>query len=327
MATLLFDDVDAREGAVARLIVIGARAVERLIAVANSGAPAQARAAAFHALEAIADRRSLEPALRALDANDPVVTSAAISAVRPFLGGAQGAAGLDRLAGVALDAARPERIRLEAMRALAELTSSTLDPLWSRLAQDASPPVRAYAATRPKKRGRGASAARSGAARVAADEDLHSDDPAAVRASLARLGPHAALTTLHRLLERIRDREARDLKRRAEWITTRGAVHAALARRGSRLALYDLRESLESATGPLPVEFLAAAADVGDASCLEAVAAAWTRATSAGLGERDWWPTHLAETFRVIARREHLSPRHAVMKKIAKRHPGLVGTR
>ena len=60
-------------------------------------------------------------------------------------------------------------------------------------------------------------------------------------------------------------------RRGDEWTTARAAAHVALAQRGSRLALYDLRESLERAA-PLPVEFLTALSLIGDASCLEPIA-------------------------------------------------------
>ena len=105
---------------------------------------------------------------------------------------------------------------------------------------------------------------------------------------------------------------------RQDWLCARGTAHLVLARRGSRLALYDLRESV--ATGvPLPVEFLAALAVIGDQSCLETLAAAHAR----GQEERrdDWWRDHLAETFRAIVRRERLTRRHALMKKIDARWP------
>ena len=59
---------------------------------------------------------------------------------------------------------------------------------------------------------------------------------------------------------------------------------------------------------------------VGDASCLEAVAAAHAKAKDA------WWRHHLADAFYTIVTRERLTSRHAVMKKIAKRSPGLVAS-
>ena len=110
--------------------------------------------------------------------------------------------------------------------------------------------------------------------------------------------------------------------RRAEWTRVRGRAHVALANRGSRIALYDLRESIEAAASPLPVEFLAALSTAGDASCLEAIAAAYVRATAAVLANQEqggWWRDHLAEAFSLIVRREGLTRRHAQVKKIEKR--------
>ena len=80
--------------------------------------------------------------------------------------------------------------------------------------------------------------------------------------------------------------------------------------------MYDLRESIESAKAPLPVEFLAALSLVGDASCLEAIAGA-----HAGAGDA-WWRDHLADAFRAIVARERLTRRQAaIAKKIEKRWP------
>ena len=55
-----------RETAVARLTLLGARAVERLLTVAASHASADARTAAWRTLEAIADQRALDPALETI---------------------------------------------------------------------------------------------------------------------------------------------------------------------------------------------------------------------------------------------------------------------
>jgi hypothetical protein len=79
------------------------------------------------------------------------------------------------------------------------------------------------------------------------------------------------------------------------------------------------------------VEFLAALSTAGDASCLEAVAAAHARSIPSGgpagtkpsqrAGEHDWWRDHLADAFNTIVKREQLTGRHAVMRKIQKRWP------
>ena len=86
--------------------------------------------------------------------------------------------------------------------------------------------------------------------------------------------------------------------------------------------MYDMRELLEGAKGPLPVEFLAALSQVGDASCLESVAGAYARTKGPDLSRHDWWRQHLADAFRAIVVREGVSRRHAVAKKMEKRWPG-----
>ena len=82
----------------------------------------------------------------------------------------------------------------------------------------------------------------------------------------------------------------------------RESAHLALATRGSRLALYDLRESLETADARLPVELLAALSAVGDAACLAAIAAAHGRSRDA------WWRAHLAEACHAIMKIEKRWP-------------------
>jgi hypothetical protein len=122
-----------------------------------------------------------------------------------------------------------------------------------------------------------------------------------------------------RVLDRVREREgSQPAAAREQWRLTRAAAHVALANRGSRLALYDLRESLETAKTPLPVEFLAALTSIGDTSCLEPIANAYSSAKD------DWWRDHLARVFREIIAREKLTRRHAALRRIEKRWPGAV---
>ena len=61
------------------------------------------------------------------------------------------------------------------------------------------------------------------------------------------------LTELQHVVDHIRAREQRepDAMRREEWRAVRGGVHQALAARNSRLALYDLRDSLMDADHPV----------------------------------------------------------------------------
>ena len=99
-----------RETAVARLTLLGARAVERLIAIAAGGDNPEARIAAWRALEAIGDPRALPPALAALAAPDlePGSLRRLPRVARLHVRGAHGAAVVDRLAEVLLDRTRDE---------------------------------------------------------------------------------------------------------------------------------------------------------------------------------------------------------------------------
>ena len=301
-----------REAAIARLTLIGPRAVESLLIFVNRpDAGATARAAAFRALEALGDARALDAALLATMDADAGVAAAAIAVARVFLRGRRGAAVLDRLTALVLDRSRPEQVRLEAVGALADLKPSTLKPLWDALGEDPSPVIRAQVGGGQG----GPQAPVSSVDRlIAAAEHGLPDDPETLRRLLSDSAKAAPLPALHRIVERIREREAAEpAAGRTEWTRARGAAHLALAKRSSRLGLYDLREALEGAEEGLPVEFLTALSIVGDASCLEAIAAAHTRAGD------PWWHDHLADAFQAIVSREGLTKRHAVMRKIEKR--------
>ena len=70
----------ARDAAVARLTVIGARAIERLTTLAGDVAAASpARAAALRALEAIGDPRAIDAGLRAAEDTDEGIAAAGIA--------------------------------------------------------------------------------------------------------------------------------------------------------------------------------------------------------------------------------------------------------
>jgi hypothetical protein len=69
----------------------------------------------------------------------------------------------------------------------------------------------------------------------------------------------------------------------------------------------------------LPVEFLGAAAAIGDASCLESLAAAYSRATESGRRVDDWWRQRLTDVFRTIAAREQVTRRSSIGRRIGSR--------
>lgn len=302
-----------RDGAVARLTIIGERAVPRLIDLAfDPDSSSDARVSAFHALEGIADLRAFEPALEALDDSDVAVAIAAVGVVQAFLPSQRGMEALDRLTALAVDRGRPRGLRLAAIRALRDVGSATIEPLLAALGSDPDASIAMAAGLGPD-----AAADPAFVLKEAADGTLPSE-PGVLRLALTEAGAAVQPTVLQHVIERIRFREGAETGPiRVEWTALRGVAHAALAQRGSRAALYDLKETLESAREPLPVDFLGAMAAIGDASCLEALAAAYHRAMEAGRKVDDWWRLRLTDVFRTIATREHVTKRTAAGKRIS----------
>ena len=134
---------------------------------------------------------------------------------------------------------------------------------------------------------------------IEAAEDRLPADPDYVLRLVAEAGAAAPLPTLHRLVNAIRNREQAEARpaHRRDWLTVRAAVHQALAARGSRVAAYDLREAIETADGPLPHDFVRAAAAIGDASVLEALAGAFVRAP---MPDTSGWRAALVDAARGI---------------------------
>jgi len=324
LASQLSSDSEvSREAAVARLIILGARAVPALLAViGDASQPATATAAAFRALEAVGDRRALDPALARVEAPsaseaEADVADAAIGVIRAHLSSrvpAEADRAFERLAEIALDTTRDDRIRLAALAALDEMPGRTRETLRARLAKDPSRAVRTRVA--------GPSTPAADRPERALEDALAAgllESPDALRALVGTQAAGTPLPTLHRLVGEIRAREASERGgARAAWLAARAAVHQALATRRSTVALYDLRETLAGTKEPLPVGFLAALAGIGDATCLEPLAGAYVRSRTA---REDWWRSHLATVFQDIVRRERLTRRHAAVRKVLARWP------
>src|SRR5205823_9238476 len=158
---------------------------------------------------------------------------------------------------VALDRQRAAAVRVAAWDAIEESAQDAGEPVRSALAEDPDPEVR----------GRVTAAAPSHDVWREATEGRLPASPAALKPALAARKSTARLTELQRLVDAVRGREQRegDQQVREEWRAFRGALHHALAARNSRLALYDLRDSLINPER-LPVAFLAAMEEIGDAS-------------------------------------------------------------
>ncbi len=315
LAELASPSALARDGAVARLTVIGERAVPRLIALAGDPAASDdARMAALHALEGIGNLRAFEPALTLLDTPQTRIAVAAVGVLQRFLPSGRGVDALDRLTATALDRTKARALRLAAIRAIREVGPATIGPLLTALGNDPDQAIASAAGLGPDAGSDPVFALKDAA------EGALPDQPALLRMAVSEAAGEVPVVTLQQVIERIRFREGAETGAlRPEWIALRGAAHAALAKRGSRVALYDLRESLESAREPLPVDFLGAAAAIGDASCLEAVAAAYHKAVEGGRPADDWWRQKLKDVFEAIAKREQVSRRSAAGKRISAR--------
>jgi hypothetical protein len=305
------DDI-AREAAIARLAVVGPRAIEHLLQEFPS-AVAPARAAMLRVFEANADPRTLAACRAGLADSSPAVQSAAAAAIRALLASESPETArdaLDALVAAALDRQRDASVRALAIDALRDVPASVRAPLETALADDPDPAIRARAdAPRPRSRGHW-------------DEIVTGTlpaTPAAMKRVVSSVRGTAKLGELQRAVDLLRMQEQRetDPDAREEWRAVRGAVHQALAARNSRLALYDLRDSLLGSER-LPVAFLAALEEIGDATCLEPLAAAYDASSRSS---DTWWREHVATAFRAIVQREGLTRRHAAMKRVAARWP------
>jgi hypothetical protein len=293
-----------RESAVARLRVIGSRAVDRLLGEYPT-APAQVRVGILRVLESIADPRTIAIARTALDDESPEVAVAAVGTLRALMKGTHAGAArdaLDALLARAASAGRPSALQVAVLDALRDAPADVQQALYAAVGH--APAVGDTSA---------------GAEWQDIVEGRFPTDAEAVKRTLNAKRSSARLIELQRLVDRLRAREQqeRDPHGREQWRAVRGAAHQALAARNSRLALYDLRDSLLEPER-LPVAFLAAIEEIGDDSCLEPLAAAYDASSRSGDA---WWREHVARAFRAIVHREGLTRRHAAVKRVLARWP------
>jgi hypothetical protein len=259
--------------------------VPALLTFVTSDASPAARAAALAALEGGEDVRTVAVARQALADGDTTLALAGVGVLRGWLSQEQGTEALEALTVAALARDRDSAVRLAALDALSDLPAHLVAPIRATSALDA--------AERPP------------------------SDASGALEWLAARGPTASLALVHDALSSAREAErtATDA-RRADWRRVRGAAHVVLARRGSRLALYDLRDAFGAATAPLPLDFLSAVSTVGDDTCLEPLARAWAAA-----GAEPWWQARLVEAAGDVVARGGLNGRHASVKRLSARWP------
>jgi hypothetical protein len=303
------------EAAIARLAVIGSRAVDRLIAAYDDHRDTRARLAILRALEAIGDPRAIQVAQQALAAGGDL-SGAGAGLLRALLDSRNAdvsTTAFDTLVGAIVDPGASPRTRAAALDALQDMPVAVRARVAAAVESDTLPMERARRLADP---------ADADLLWADAVEGRMPDDAAALKPVLQARGTSASLAELQKMIDRSRGKEsdARAPAEGAGWMDLRGALHRVLALRGSKIGLYDLRESFAGATGPLPVAFLAAMQVLGDASCLEPIAAAYRRAGA----DDTWWRQQLAAVFREICKRERITKRHGVLKRVAARCPALV---
>jgi HEAT repeat protein len=297
-----------REAAIARLAVIGPRAVRQLVEAFDATPAVEPRLLILRALEGIPDPRVLQTISRGLEAPAPEVRAAAARAARAVLPEPESVELLDRLIGLAVSEQQPDEVRTAAVESLMTLPPATVRPLIDRLREQGSPAVQSALDRAP------AVIDPLGELEEAADGWLPRE-PRLLASLLSEVGATAPLSTLHRLIEIVRTRETEGRSsRRREWRSVRSSLHLALAKRNSRVALYDLREMTATAEGPLPPDCVAAISLIGDRSCLEPLTVAYLRAEQVADGEA--WRRELAEAVGAIARREGITRRHGVSRRI-----------
>ena len=290
IADLQSSDSIRRDAAVARLRILGGRALPRLLELVTTHEAATMRALALDALDGVDDVRAMEAAFDALRDGDVDVVIAALGVLRGWVAQETGTRLLDAITALVVDRSRDARVRVAALGALSELPEHLVRPI-----RDQAPPPES------------------------AGPSL--DDPVAVREWIQAYAADATLSTLHELVTRTRERERAESssRLREEWLQARGRAHQALAKRNSLVALYDLREAFEGATSALPQSFLSTVAAIGDASCLEPLARSWAAA-----GRDLDWKHQLSTTAATIMRREKLTGRNAAVKKLRANFAGFV---
>ena len=315
------DDEVQREAAVARLSVIGARAVDRLLEAYAQTGDRRAHVAILQTLERIGDYRAAPLARQAIAEGGDIGVAAA-GVLRTLLTSRHAATAtlaLDTLIATTLDSNQDRRLRLAAFDGLEDMPEEVRAPIAEALRRDDKNTLREIAAIASKE------TARATAVWTDAIDGRLPENPADLREALNAEAASAPLNHLRKLVDAVRTREREaSAPSREGWVTVRGALHQALALRGSRVALYDLRETVEAAGTPLPASFLAALHVLGDASCLEPLAVAWAATAGATTPEPERWRQQLETAFRAIVQREKLTKRSAAMKRVAGRWPELV---
>ncbi len=304
-------DAVTRESAVARLLLVGGRAIAPLrTLVAADTVATQTRIAALQTLGLLDQGEAVVAAISCLASSDDVLAAEAVEMLgRAILGGDRedvSDRALEHLTGLALSFGAPLDRRTRAVQLLRQLPEHVYQPVLDALEQT------------PSLSGLSTSSAPSPSPLISlwiAQGRLPLDEAAVVDA-IDTEGRLASVTDLHRVIEMLRARAASAASDRAGWDRVRGEVHRVLAEQGSTLALYDLREALDNTATLASPGLLAAAQAIADVSCLASVTLRWLEA-----GADPWLRDQCERVFRSIVERERLRRNSAAMALLLKRWP------
>lgn len=325
-----------RESAIAGLVLLGPRVVEPLGAFLRTTGRA-GRLAGLEVLEGIDDRAALGPVLDLARDADEAVALRALEAA----GGRPDPRAVEGLAAV-LSVPGPTSRRRAAAGALARLQAAglveALDPLAARLLDEredaglrvvildsllAQEPPLAPRTLRPLLKRLASSADPELAARAGPTASAGVDERLVEQLVSPGLGPEAAARTIAALARRGAT-ALPPLRRALEGLgpmrgaadpaslRARAALHEAFAALDSRVALYDLREAIGAHPPTIMPPLLRAAARIGDATVVPALA----RAVAEDTGLLDG----CAEALAAIAARERLRRTSATLKAVRPEH-------
>jgi hypothetical protein len=307
-------DPVVRESAAARLAVIGNRAISAVQSLLRDpDASPSAHIAALRTLDALDRLEAIDAAATAAVGTDVALALDGIELLDDALSDATDPERADRalehLTRLTLDATLPERRRLMMMEALSRLPVPLKKPIFTALATDTSPAIAARASDQD--------VGPHGALEHWSTDARLPSTPDVLIAALAAAGELTPITALRHLVDLVREREKiSGGAERDGWRVARGLLHEAIATRGSVIALYDLRETLEQDKQPVSAHFLTAAMAIADASCLDAIAARWVHA-----GDDVWLRDRLERIFHAIIGRARLRRSAPVMVRLLRRHP------
>jgi hypothetical protein len=311
ITTLLSGPEVEREAAAARLRVIGARAVDHLLAALDTLSPTQRRMV-LPVLEDLPGTRIL-PAVLPLT-RDPETSAAALAVVRQHLRDASEARRASTLIALRL-VATDKDVPLAARAAAAEMLGGPTAPEATRARPGGRETGRAAARSAPNAAARALEEQALLTAAVAGELPA---SPDVLRAALAHHGEARPVSELQDLVNAIASAERGASEHEAlEWAGVRAAAHLLLAARESRLGMADLRDTVERWHDRLPMGFVVALGEIGDAESLESLAAAYERA------ESEWVREQIVGAFRQVLRRHRLTRRHAAVKRAERRSAAL----